>query len=236
MAYPLIPISELINSVFLRLDTVDTRDEYVFEEWAWDAIREIGPSRVDVKTEKIPLEGLCFDKPCDYLYGLTMNLIDCTGGVYYFQFTENGINESDINPCGGKGGAIRVSEGKETFNISSNVKTVGVSHMELSYYSYPLSPDGSLMIEEKMKEPVIAFIEFMYIKRERRRKMGKRDVPLAEIQYLEDVWRRKLRAIRGDIKMPDPIAARTIFRKWASAIPDFKRGAVNSRGMSRKRI
>lgn len=246
MAYPTITLEEVVSSAFIALDVEDSRDELIFREWAWDALREIGPSRVDRKTVCIPVKGLCAMKPHDYLYGLDMNLLDCSGNIYYYQMAESGVLESEQqnDNVGGSslsqnidvgGSSIKVAEQKEIFAFSSNANDAGIVNIELSYYSYPMDAEGEPLIEEKMKEAVITYIEYRYLKRERRRRVGTRDIPLNEIVDAREEWRRQRMAIKGDIKMPDPLAADTIFRRWVSGIPNFKRRARNRRNSGFRR-
>lgn len=239
MAYPAITLEEIVSSAFMALDVDDSRDELVFKEWAWDALREIGPSRVDRKTKCIPIVNLCAMKPKDYLYGLDMNILDDSNQIYYFQMAESGFLESEQesalsfsgipSTAASSGASIKVAEQKEAFVFSSNALSAGVTKMDLSYYAYPVDEYGEPLVEEKMKEAIISFIEYRYLKRERRRRVGTRDLPLAEIADARDEWKRQRMAIRGDIKMPDPLSADTIFRRWVSGIPNFKRKSKNSR-------
>lgn len=221
MAYPLISLGEIITAAFIRIDTEDSRDELVFQEWAWDAIREIGPTRVDKKTVCLDVNDFCIAKPHDFLYALELNLLDANNNIYYYQSTESGFQESDqANKIRSTSASIMLTETKYNFELSSNANQI--SKAELTYYHYPINDEGDLLVEEKLKEAILSFIEFMWVKRQRRRKGG-RDIPLSEVQYTEDVWRRKRQEVRGDIKMPDPMAAETIFKKWVTGIPNFKR-------------
>jgi hypothetical protein len=239
MAYPSITLEQIVSSAFIALDVDDSRDELVFKEWAWDALREIGPSRVDKKTKCIPITNLCAMKPHDYLYGLDMNILDDSGQIYYYQMAESGILESEQEFKGvigdssitvsSTGASIKVSEQKEAFVFSSNALKSGVTKMEITYYGYPVDEYGEPLVEEKMKEAVITYIEYRYLKRERRRRVGTRDLPLAEVADARDEWKRQRMAIRGDIKMPDPLSADAIFRRWVTGIPNFKKKAKNAR-------
>ena len=98
----------------------------------------------------------------------------------------------------------------------------------MSFYKYPVDDEGNPLFEEKMKEAVLSYIEFRYTNRGRFR--NRENVPLSEVQYREDVWRRKRQEVRGDIKMPDPNEFNNIARKWVTAIPNFKDRVRNSRG------
>ncbi len=239
MAYPSITLEQIVSSAFIALDVDDSRDELIFKEWAWDALREIGPSRVDRKTKCIPITNLCAMKPHDYLYGLDMNILDDSGSIYYYQMAESGFLESEqsfkgfsdnsMNTNSSTGASIKVAEQKEAFVFSSNAISSGVTKMEISYYGYPIDDCGEPLVEEKMKEAIITYIEYRYLKRERRRRVGTRDLPLAEVADARDEWRRQRMAIRGDIKMPDPLSADAMLRRWVSGIPNFKRRARNSK-------
>lgn len=240
MAYPTITLSEVIASVFTRLDIEDSRDELVFQDWAWDAIREIGPTRVDRKTTCLDVTDLCIQKPHDFLYAIDLNLLDETGGIHYYQFAESGFSNSEqqfnrardflstsVNTHGSS--SIKVAEQKHHFELSSNASKSPISQAELNYYHYPIDEDGDILVEEKLKEAIIAFIEYMYIKRERRRKVGTRDIPLAEVQDSRIEWKKKRAEVRGDIKMPDPNSFATLAAKWVTGIANYKRKARFSR-------
>lgn len=234
MAYPTITLDDIISAAFLRLDSEDSRDELVFQDWAWDALREIGPSKVDTDTKCVEVNDFCIEKPSGFLYMLNMNLLDASGNVLYYQMQSNKPLKSENRrgvdtltfSTNGNLTPIRCSEGKDYFELSTNATSV--SSAELSFYCFPMDDDGQPLFEEKMKEAILAFIEHMYVKRQRHRERA--NIPLSEVQYLEDVWRRKRQEVRGDIKMPDPNEFNNIARKWVTAIPNFKDRVRNSRG------
>ena len=221
MSYPTITLDEVISAAFLRLDNEDTRDELVFQDWVWDALREIGPSKTDIKSECVSVYDLCIQKPSGFLYMLDMDLLDNMNNIHYYQMTEHSPMSNDIN-------GITVAETKEFFELSSNASTI--TKAEMSFYCYPVNADGEMLVEEKMKEAILAFVDYMFVKRGRRR--DKDEFPLAEIQYTEDVWRRKRQEVRGDIKMPDPNQFKAIAERWVTAIPNFRHKKMKSRSTS----
>ena len=44
----------------------------------------------------------------------------------------------------------------------------------------------------------------------------------SEIQMMEQTWVGKMRQARGQQKMPDPIAAEYISKRWMTLMPDFQ--------------
>ena len=233
MAYPTIRLDDIVSAAFLRLDTEDSRDELVFQDWAWDALREIGPSKVDTESECVSVNDFCIEKPSGFLYMINMNLLDANNHVLYYQMQSNAPIKSENHK--GTGGLafhsnghhapIRCSETKDYFELSSNA--TAVKQAEMSYYCFPIDEDGQPLFEEKMKEAILAYIEHAYVRRQRHRERA--NIPLSEVQYFEDVWRRKLQAVRGDIKMPDPNEFHNIARRWVTAIPDFQDKARDRR-------
>lgn len=233
-------IEEVVTSAFLALDIQDSRDEWVFQEWAWDALRTLGPSRVDKKTACIDVCDLIIEKPCGYISALNLNILDANGKPFYYQFSETGVLNSDgtslsstISLTDGVYDEhrnffhIKIEEGKNCFYLSSNADNAGITKAELSYYAFPINEDGKMEINEEFKNAIVAYIEFMYTKRQRKR--SKREVAISEIQYLEDRWMRLCISAKGNMRMPDPMAARSITARWMTLIPNFKKNSRDFR-------
>lgn len=227
-----ISIDEMVSSVFISLDITDTRDELVFREWCYDALRELGMGNVDIHTECLAVEGLCVDKPCDFASEYEINLLDNSGNVHYYQSSQTSIRESQVdkrnhtttthsNTLNDYGyPSIILSETDSAFHLSSNAETAGITKMELSYYRLPIDENGDPLIREIQKLAVMAYIEYKYIKRERNRR--REDIPMSEVVEYKNSWLSEMMKVKGRMKMPSPMQAETIMRKWVTLVPNFR--------------
>jgi hypothetical protein len=225
----IISMEELIASIYTRLDSIDTRDEMVFRDWIWDAIKEIGVGSLDVVTECLPVENLRICKPCYFGSVLEMNLLDATNGTVYFQFTGTGAKESEALNY------TLVSETDDAFHLSSAGSACVVTSAEVSFYRLPIDENENPLVREDDKLAIICYVEYQFWKRERNRKRGKArsEMPMSEIDFYNRQWVIELGKVKGRKKMVSPLHAETIMRKWMTLIPDFrdkKRHKMHGRG------
>lgn len=222
---------EVISKVFLINDgdSLDSRNEGVYQEWIWDALRQIGSNNTQLVTQVLEVTDNSFDKPCDMWYPYDLNLLSCDGKGYVdFEFSQNGwmcSNQKDydypffyLDFIGKSSSKIVVSEGRDCFNISTNADWV--SHVELKYYRFNLDADGNLLIPEQHFEAVQAYLEYMSARRQRN--TDRTSIPMSEIQFLQMNWRNELTAAKGRNAMPNNLEAESIARRWVSMLPNFK--------------
>ena len=236
----LITMEELIAESFARLDLEDSRDELIFRNWIYRALRWIGQSMTDIKTECIPVCDLSIKKPCDYWSGIDMNLLGPNNQIYHYQFTENGFLQSEEGRNGqgdflgtnsSLSGArtIHVGEDSFCFNLSSTAEKTGICKAELKYFALQKDENGDPLIKEDIVEAIHAYIEWQYFKRGRNRTRGTRKFPHSEVESARITWQNYKAMVQGNLKMPSPQAAEVMLRKWVTGIPDFKNKARNSR-------
>jgi len=231
-------VDEVVDAAYLQLDIEDTRDKSIFREFVYDALREIGPSSKDRKEVCLPVENLCFEKPCQAGYLIDLNLMDDNNNVYYYQMRQNGKLSSEIRKNQNNQTAINtdsrgtpyvvVHEEDTRFTISSNGSMITKANM--SFMSLPVFDDGTIKVREDQKLACVAYIEYIYLKRERNRtrRMGNA-VPMSEVQMAHDRWIGKMQQAKGRGKMPNTEASRQIARNWVTMIANFKDRKKNSR-------
>ena len=230
-------VEEVVAAAFLRFDTQDSRDEIVFTEWAYDALREIGPGPEDIEIKCVSVDDLCFEKPCNLMQLIDLQLVGAQGEIFYYQFSQNRILDSElsntratpeVNNSSRIGTRyIVVSEQDKSFILSSNASAVAKA--EMSYFTFPVDEEGNMKIRENLKLPIIAYIEYQFYTRERHKLRRKGNfVTMNEIQFYKDNWIGKLRQAKGRQKMPNAVSAETIARKWNTLIPNWKDSKRNS--------
>jgi len=236
MAYNLISIDEVVAMAFTLLDSEESRDEILFENWAWDAVREIGPTRVSKRKQCLPVIDRCITKPKDFCYAIDMSLLDPCNNAHYFQYSESGWlastqrynNDSStlyLN-SGSTYNCIKVTETNCTFELSQEADCENIVKAELLYYHLPLDDQGRMLIEENLKLAIIAYIEYCFYKmhRARSRHPGKTNmVPMSEVDWYYNKWVRLKSQKKAEARMPDILSASTIFNNWVTGIPNYQR-------------
>lgn len=219
-------VEEVVAEIFSRLELSDTRDEAVFYNWIFSALRELGSSSLDITSECIKPVDLCIPKPCNY-GGLVQLILSDDKGSVPFVFTNTGAKTDRGDYYQNIDRVIYVSEEDNRFVLSSNAK--GVENVEIRYYALPVDDEGLPFVRENLKEAVIAFCEFLWIKRQRNRR--RKEIPMSEVDWFKNQWEISKRTAKGRNKMINPVEAESILRKWVSTIGQYKRLNRNHRGI-----
>lgn len=220
MAERSITVEEVITQALLLFPEQDSRDEMVFTEWAWQALRDIGPSKVDTFEVCLEVCDLQFEKPCGFIADIDINLLDENKNILDFEHTMSPTLSSDKYDTHFRSKEIKLSEGKDYYNLSDTDASRSVKYLNMIYYGYPLDENDNMLIEENMEEAIIRYIEWMWTRRERRR--DRDNIPMSEERSMFQDWINTKKKVKAQIKMPSPAEADTIFRKWVSAIPNFQ--------------
>lgn len=223
-------IEEVVAELFSRLDITDTRDEAIFYNWVYSGIRELGSNSLDITHKCVEVIDYCISKPCDYGGLVDLGLLK-NGNSVSFVFTNTGLNSDrgdledrfDSNVR-----SIYVNEVDDRFNLSSNST---VDHAEISYYSLPINEEGLPVVREIVKEAVIAFCEYMWVKRERRR--NPKRIPMSDVDYYNNEWKLARGTAKGRQKMVNPVQAETILKNWMTVLPKFKSKNRHRRGVDK---
>jgi hypothetical protein len=108
------------------------------------------------------------------------------------------------------------------FIFSTNVLSHGFNRLHIRYYALPIDDEGAMMVPEYYKEPMVAYIEYMFTKRKRHAGM-RAVIPQSEVAGLKNEWLSlKLQAIsqRNQISKPEAQAA---IAQWLTMVPNFSR-------------
>ena len=114
---------------------------------------------------------------------------------------------------------LDITDTRDTkFNLSSNIG--GIHAVEIVYYALPINQEGMPIVREMVKEAVISFCEFQWIKRQRRRQP--KLIPISEVDYYNNEWKLAKGTAKGRQKMVNPVQAEAILSKWMTMLPKFK--------------
>tara|TARA_R110000850_G_scaffold211684_1_gene337516 strand:- start:109 stop:819 length:711 start_codon:yes stop_codon:yes gene_type:complete len=229
-------VEEVVAELFSRLDITDTRDEAVFYNWVYSAVRELGSNSLDITSECVEITDLCIAKPCDYGGLVDLALLKGSRSMpFVFTNTGSSSDRGDFEDIGESNlGSIYVSEDDTRFNLSSNAK---LDYAEITYYALPINKEGLPIIREIVKEAVISFCEYQWVKRERRR--SPKLIGMNDVDYYNREWKLAKGTAKGRQKMVNPVQAETILRNWMTLLPKFKtknRHRRESRGLNNKNV
>ncbi len=218
-------VEEVVAEIYSRLDIKDTRDEAVFYNWIYSGIRELGSNSLDIVSECVKPVDCCIPKPCDYGALVELVLLDGHGSTP-FVMTNTGAKTDRGDYYSTANSVIYVSEDDDKFNLSSNGK--GIKEVEIRYYSLPINDEGLPFVRENIKEAIIAFCEYLWMKRQRSRR--RKEIPMSEVDWYKNNWETEKRTAKGRIKMVNPVVLQSIVKRWVTTIPKWKTMNRNHRG------
>ena len=104
-----------------------------------------------------------------------------------------------------------------------------IQYLRTPMYALPKDELGDPLISEDIVEAILAFLNWMYLERERNKSRGTRKFPFSEVEAARIRFLQFKGMVQGNIKMPSPLAAEVMIRKWVTLIPDFKNKRRNSK-------
>jgi hypothetical protein len=181
-----------------------------FDQWAWLALREIGPAKENVNVATLTLEDLSFKKPDDYVSAIDLSLFDTNNQEikYHLRSGKQRIHQVDA-PLS----FIELSDGEHYYYVSSNAADFNLNHALLRYYAMPLDENGRPVVPDYMTVAIMAFCRYMWALRSSANN-GATDLA-------ERTWRIEKARASSNAKMPDMLMGKQIAREWMSMIDKF---------------
>jgi hypothetical protein len=203
----LLSLDEVVANAMTIIPGVKKEMRPYFDQWAWLALRQLGPVKENLAVATLTLEDLSFAKPSDFISAIDIALFNAAGEElkYHYRSGKQRIhNTEETNSC-----FIEVSEGDQYYYVSSNADTAGINHAVLRYYAMPLDENGRPVIQDYMTVAIMAFCRWMWELREGKGSSG------------EAMWRVEAARARSKGKMPDMLQGKQIARTWMTMIDKF---------------
>lgn len=222
-------IDEIVAVAQMNLGMSDPDHSPIMRHWGYEAQRHIGLYHINEKKTVKNITDLSFDMPCDMAIPLEIKLgseCECTSipnqcsscsWIFYKQerFCPD-EHSHDIN--------ISMSGGK--FHLSSN--SGSYEKATIRYLALPLDDNLLPLIPEYNTRAVTAYIEYMYIKQQRRRK--RREIPLSEVQVAYKSWLILKRDAIANKNATSPLEFDELATSWLRLVPAYKRGNFSRPG------
>lgn len=218
----LIDTASVIAEAMEVLACENDRDELIFRNWIYRAVRELGSNRLTVKKVYIPVEDLSIQKPCDYMSLVDLDLYDHTDALVKYNMHSAKQHDANDNY---QTNLIKVSESDYCFDLSS--LATDVCKAEMSYCALGIDDNGELILRENEVPALLAYIEYNYYKRARNSGRNGREYPHSEVQAALNRWEGLRDYTKAAAKIPTSVEAERIGRLWNTRVVNHQRKRRN---------
>lgn len=211
-----ISVDQLISNAQLTLGLQDDEMRIPLRQWAYDAQRSIGLSYLDkTDTKWKEIKDKAWNKPCGFVSPVLIQVKDGSGNCFHPRY------KSNLDKCGCCENVYNydcntfVGENKTQFYLDSDATQY--THYRMVYYGLPVDDDGQPLIREENERAIVAYIEYMYTKR--RRHQNRNEVPMNEVAFLQNEWRKLKGQAVGNQNMPHKLLYDEAMRQWDTIVP-----------------
>lgn len=214
-------IDEVISTIDASLDNEDTRYHRFYKNWIWRAMQQIGVDKTDIKTVCHDVINFSFDKPCDMVYPIAIDLLDNENNATIYVYKGTDWMKADVrDPSTIQDlvySPVFLGENKTCYFISTNSEHV--KKAQIKYYSYPVDENGEYLVPSSYIEAIIAYIKLEIVDQ----KLHKGDkTAVSLLGFKRDNWMYELRQARQNRKTLDMLTGSAISKAWMSKIPNFR--------------
>lgn len=201
-----VSVDTVVATAASTLPYVSDEDRLLMREWAYLAVREIGPTEIDRVTDyKVPVNDFIAFKPEDAIFVEDLSFLD--GDLGEIGYILDGKGGPIHSHSGESWNYIHVSEYPTYYALSSNAGNVRWAKM--TYLGLPVDEDGMPKIPERATFAVALFLRYMWYMRQ-----GQESVA----SNLEASWLRQKIRTTASMKTPDKVNFIELARNWKSMI------------------
>lgn len=213
------PVDRVIALAMSTLESADTIDRAYFKEWAYEGLKQLGPSTSWYAEAVLYPTELAMRKPEDMYEVIDIALYDSSGAELKFAFRGLGtrvhgsdnslLNNDTYAPV--LGAPIDLSEDGYYFHIGSNGSSV--AYAKVKYWRYPVDEQGQLLIPEDDVFCLALFCRYCFYMR----KDDKTGMAMAK-----NSWIAARNEQRSAHKLPSMLEGTEIARSWNSMIKKIR--------------
>lgn len=217
MAKQFLTLDEITAEAMSIVPGATSEEQLYARQWAYSALRELGPSDANIEVSVLYPENFKMMKPEAFHMAIDLGLFDSTGREILHtykrgksrvhqpqnEYLNNGIYAPEI------GSFIEVSEDAYSFNLSSNSENV--AYAKLRYFKFPVDENNNPMFPEHTRHAVMMYVRYLWALR-----MGDQ-----QFKSYEDSWKVARAEARGMNKRINGLLYKKLAREWMSMIPNF---------------
>jgi hypothetical protein len=220
-----VTIDEVVSSAAIALGMENDRYRVLFYEWAFQGARDIGLTTLNLTntTGSIitsPFNYFAIPSDCVYIDSIAIR-VGSDGHVAYPFFDSNyWTNVPDDDQTAYDKDYV-VSRQGSNLVFSSTIPNNGYDTVILRYYAMPVDQNNVPLVPEYYLRALVAYIEYMFVKRERYKKRN--EIPMSEVQMLYQQWVTLKADAMSKRNQPQKPEIEAAIAMWLTMLPNQKR-------------
>jgi hypothetical protein len=218
-----VTIDQVISNAMIALGMENDRYRVIFYEWAFQGLRDIGLTTISLTTSTGTITtGNTFPIPTNCVYIDSIAVKNSTAGtVAYPMFDSNYWSSVPDDDQTTYDKDYVVSKQGSDLVFSTTIRGNSYDQVIIRYYGMPVDSDGVPLIPEYYLRAIVAYIEYMFVKRERYRKRN--EIPMSEIQVLYQQWVTLKADAMSKRNQPQKPEIEAAIATWLTMLPNQKR-------------
>ena len=218
-----VTIDQVISNAMIALGMENDRYRVIFYEWAFQGLRDIGLTTISLTTSTGTITtGNTFPIPTNCVYIDSIAVKNSTAGtVAYPMFDSNYWSSVPDDDQTTYDKDYVVSKQGSDLVFSTTIRGNSYDQVIIRYYGMPVDSDGVPLIPEYYLRAIVAYIEYMFVKRERYRKLN--EIPMSEIQVLYQQWVTLKADAMSKRNQPQKPEIEAAIATWLTMLPNQKR-------------
>jgi hypothetical protein len=218
-----VTIDQVISNAMIALGMENDRYRVIFYEWAFQGLRDIGLTTISLTTSTGTITtGNTFSIPTNCVYIDSIAVKNSTAGnVAYPMFDSNYWSSVPDDDQTTYDKDYVVSKQGSDLVFSTTVRGNSYDQVIIRYYGMPVDSSGVPLIPEYYLRAIVAYIEYMFVKRERYRKRN--EIPMSEIQTLYQQWVTLKADAMSKRNQPQKPEIEAAIATWLTMLPNQKR-------------
>ena len=216
-----VSIDEIVSSAAIALGMENDRYRVLFYEWALQGLRDIGLNTLNLTntTGSIitsPFNYFPIPDSCVYIDSIAIQE-GTNGHVAYSNYWTN-VPDDDQTTYDKD---YVVSRQGNNLIFSSTIVSNNYTTVILRYYAMPVDSDNVPLAPEYYLRALVAYIEYMFVKRERYKKRN--EIPMSEVQMLYQQWVTLKADAMSKRNQPQKPEIEAAIAMWLTMLPNQKR-------------
>jgi hypothetical protein len=220
-----VSIDEIVSSAAIALGMENDRYRVLFYEWALQGLRDIGLNTLNLTNTT----GLIITSPFNYfpipdscVYIDSIAIQEGTNGHVAYPFFDSNYwtNVPDDDQTTYDKDYVVSRQGSNLI-FSSTIVSNNYTTVILRYYAMPVDSDNVPLAPEYYLRALVAYIEYMFVKRERYKKRN--EIPMSEVQMLYQQWVTLKADAMSKRNQPQKPEIEAAIAMWLTMLPNQKR-------------
>lgn len=217
-----VSIDEIVSSAAIALGMENDRYRVLFYEWAFQGSRDIGLTTLNLTNTTGSITSGVYSIPADCVYIDSIAIRKGASGHVTYPFFDSNywVNVPDNDQTQYDRDYVVSRQGSNLI-FSSTVSNNGYDTVILRYYAMPVDANNTPLVPEYYLRAIVAYIEYMFVKRERYKKRS--EIPMSEVQMLYQQWVTLKADAMSKRNQPQKPEIEAAIAMWLTMLPNQKR-------------